>query len=67
MLFRSGLARPLIEVPPSYGAADIALLEFIEDKIGYEVTGDVDHGSTEPQPAPGKRRRSSGAGAKAAA
>ena len=31
-----GSSRPLVEVTPGMGAADIALLEVIEDKIGFE-------------------------------
>jgi len=29
-------SRPLIEAPPSMGVADIALLEIVEDKMGWE-------------------------------
>ena len=57
-----GISRPLIEVPPGYGAADIALLELIEDKFGYEVFGDVDHGSTNAPP-PKRRRKAAAAAA----
>ena len=31
------LSRPLVEAGPTMGAADIALLEIIEDKIGFEL------------------------------
>jgi DNA-directed RNA polymerase subunit omega len=31
------MSRPLVEVPPSMGVADIALTEIIEDKIGFEM------------------------------
>lgn len=37
-----GSSRPLVEVTAGMGAADIALLEVIEDKIGFEfVTEEV--------------------------
>jgi len=32
-----GLSRPLVEVDPGMGLADIALLEIIEEKIGWEL------------------------------
>jgi DNA-directed RNA polymerase subunit omega len=32
-----GLSRPLVDVPASMGVADIALLEIIEEKIGWEM------------------------------
>ncbi len=32
-----GLSRPLVAETGNYGAADIALLEIIEDKIGFEL------------------------------
>jgi DNA-directed RNA polymerase subunit omega len=31
------LSRPLVEDPGHLGAADIALLEIIEDKVGFEM------------------------------
>jgi DNA-directed RNA polymerase subunit omega len=31
-----GFSRPLVEVTPGMGVADIAMLELIEDKIGWE-------------------------------
>ena len=33
-----GASRPMVEVPPTMGLADIALLEVIEGKLGWEVT-----------------------------
>jgi DNA-directed RNA polymerase subunit omega len=33
-----GASRPLVDVPPTMDLADIALLEIIEDKIGWEST-----------------------------
>ena len=48
-----GLSRPLVADAANLGAADIALLEIIEDKMGWE--------SPEPielvKPAPKKRKR----------
>ena len=32
-----GASRPLVEVPPTMGLADIALTEIIEGKLGWEV------------------------------
>ena len=32
-----GNSRPLIDQPGTLGAADIALLEIIEDKMGFEM------------------------------
>ncbi|HZF01211.1 MAG TPA: DNA-directed RNA polymerase subunit omega [Methylomirabilota bacterium] len=32
-----GLSRPLFNAPASMGAADIALTEILEDKIGWEM------------------------------
>lgn len=31
------ISRPLVDANPSMGVADIALLEIIEDKIGFEM------------------------------
>lgn len=31
------LSRPLVDAPPSMGVADIALLEIVEDKVGFEM------------------------------
>ena len=35
-----GFARPLIDAGPGVGAADIALLEVAEGKIGYDIIVD---------------------------
>lgn len=32
-----GYGRPLVDADPSAGAADIAMMEVIEDKIGWEA------------------------------
>jgi DNA-directed RNA polymerase subunit omega len=32
-----GASRPLVDAPPAMGVADIALLEVIEGKVGWEV------------------------------
>lgn len=39
-----GSSRPLVDAPPTAGAADIALMELVEDKIGFEMLTDT----TEP-------------------
>ena len=58
-----GISRPLVVVTPEMGVADIALLELIEDKIGYEL--EIEPGLASPE-AP-KRRRTRKAPAAAAA
>ena len=50
------MSRPLVTVPPSAGAADIALLEIIEDKITSELPE-----AMEVLKAPTKKRRRAGA------
>ena len=32
-----GMGRPLVQVTPGMGMADIALLELIEDKVGFDL------------------------------
>ncbi|MBL9176197.1 MAG: DNA-directed RNA polymerase subunit omega [Verrucomicrobiales bacterium] len=49
-----GISRPLVAVTPEMGVADIALLELLEEKIGYELEAEVGASGSE---AP-KRRRS---------
>ena len=46
-----GFSRPLVDTPPTYGLADIALLEIIEEKIGYDLLapGAVQPEAPEPQ------------------
>ena len=46
-------SRPLIEVPSNMGVADLALLEIVEDKMGWE------HLATTPEEltAPKKRKK----------
>ena len=36
------LSRPLVDAGPSLGAADVALLEIIEDKVGFELPEPVE-------------------------
>lgn len=48
-----GISRPLVTVTPEMGVADIALLELIEEKIGFEL--EVEAGSAAPE-APKRRR-----------
>ena len=56
-----GIARPLVDVDPTMGAADIALLEIVEEKIGVEM---LDEAGNEPvAPAPKRRRRAAAAAA----
>jgi DNA-directed RNA polymerase subunit omega len=47
------LSRPLVDAPASMGAGDIALLELIEDKIGWEMPEPVEL----TRPTPKKRSR----------
>lgn len=48
-------SRPLIADTGNMGAADIALTEFIEEKIGWEL---LESAEEESAPSPKKRRRS---------
>jgi DNA-directed RNA polymerase subunit omega len=48
-------SRPLIADTATMGAADIALTELIEDKLGWEMA----EVSSEPEPPRGKRRKRS--------
>jgi DNA-directed RNA polymerase subunit omega len=50
-----GLSRPLVEVAPGCGAADVALMEVIEDKIGFEMLPDEE--PPEPAHIRSKKRR----------
>lgn len=47
-----GSNRPLFADTATLGAADIALLEIIEDKMGWECTGNI-----EDDPTQAKRRK----------
>jgi DNA-directed RNA polymerase subunit omega len=49
-----GNSRPLIDQPGTLGAADIALLELIEGKMGFEVNLEAEE---EAQPAKKRRGR----------
>jgi len=46
-----GSSRPLVATPAGYGAADIALLEIIEDKMGWDLPEHV------PQAQPTRKKR----------
>ncbi len=46
-------SRPLIEAPPNMGVADIALLELVEDKMGWEPLATTPEELTAPK----KRRK----------
>lgn len=48
-----GISRPLVVVTPEMGVADIALLELLEEKIGYEL--ETEAGAAGPETP--KRRR----------
>ena len=48
-----GMSRPLVSDAHNLGAADIALLEIIEDKIGFELPEPVEL----VRPAPKKRKK----------
>jgi DNA-directed RNA polymerase subunit omega len=48
-----GNSRPLIDQANTLGAADVALLEIIEEKMGFAANPD---GEEEPQPTAKKRR-----------
>ncbi|MBM3901048.1 MAG: DNA-directed RNA polymerase subunit omega [Verrucomicrobia bacterium] len=36
-----GISRPLVEVDPTMGIADIALMELIHEKIGFQIEEDT--------------------------
>ena len=40
-----GSSRPLVAHPPTMGAADIALLEIIEDKLSYQLLEQAGEGN----------------------
>lgn len=50
-----GMARPLVDAPPTAGAADIAMMEIVEEKIGFELLVDPDP----VEVAPRRRRKAS--------
>jgi DNA-directed RNA polymerase subunit K/omega len=62
-----GISRPLVDVDATMGAADVALLEIIEDKIGVEYLDDAGVAIPVAVPAPKRRRRAAAAAAPAAA
>lgn len=51
-----GMSRPLIDVDPGMGVADIALLELIHEKIGYHQDDDGTPSGKPPEAAKRKRR-----------
>jgi DNA-directed RNA polymerase subunit omega len=53
-LTTTGNNRPLIEPAVGMGAADVALMEIIHDKMAFEMSTATEE---EAQPAPKKRRR----------
>jgi DNA-directed RNA polymerase subunit omega len=61
-----GISRPLVDVDPTMGVADIALKEIIDDKIGVEFLDENGVAETPVAPAPKRRRRASAAAATAA-
>src|SRR5262245_52132133 len=48
-----GMGRPLVEVTPGMGMADTALVELIEDKVGFDLPEPV----ALTRPAPKKRKK----------
>ena len=50
-----GISRPLIADTAKLGVADIALLEMLEDKMGWEIPDDL----VPAEPTPRKRKKSS--------
>ena len=51
-----GMGRPLVDAPPTAGAADIALMEIVEEKIGFELLVEPDAVEVAP-----RRRRKAAA------
>ena len=54
-----GSGRPLIDQPGTLGAADISLLELIDDKMGFVVAPDTEAEEEDTQHLTRKRRRAS--------
>ena len=52
-----GISRPLVVVTPEMGVADIALLELLEEKIGYELATEASGAGPERQAAPDRSAR----------
>jgi DNA-directed RNA polymerase subunit omega len=50
-----GISRPLVIDTTGLGVADIALLEILEDKMGWEIPDDL----VPAEPTPRKRKKSS--------
>ena len=48
-----GMGQPLTDAPASYGLADIALKEIIEEKVGFELP----EAAPAVRPAPKKRKK----------
>lgn len=57
-----GSSRPLVNVTAGMGAADIAMLELIEEKIGWEMAPS----DTDPEPVVVPKKRARRTAAKAA-
>jgi DNA-directed RNA polymerase subunit omega len=51
-----GISRPLIDADPGMGVADIALLELIHDKIGFQLDDDGTPTGKPPEATKRKRR-----------
>jgi DNA-directed RNA polymerase subunit omega len=52
-----GGGRPLIAETAGLGAADVALLELVEDKMAFEVLGDLPAANGETTSGGGKKRK----------
>lgn len=51
-----GVSRPLIEQTATMGAADVALMELVEDKMAFSISSSTEE-EEESQPAARKPRR----------
>ncbi|HTI73290.1 MAG TPA: DNA-directed RNA polymerase subunit omega [Candidatus Limnocylindria bacterium] len=56
-----GFSRPLVDTPPSYGLADIALLEIIEEKIGFDLLAAGAQHVLDPEPPVRRKKRAAAA------
>ncbi|MEN9734688.1 MAG: hypothetical protein RLZ45_2683 [Verrucomicrobiota bacterium] len=52
-----GISRPLVEVDPTMGIADIALTELIHEKIGFQIDDETPAGEDKAPEASRRKRR----------
>lgn len=52
-----GISRPLVEVDPTMGIADVALTELIHEKIGFQIEEETPSTSEDKGPEASRRKR----------